>query len=50
MITFNKFGVTIMNVNHRNIDELEAGLNHILKAPKENGIVQLIVCRPKIEI
>mgnify|MGYP001251623866 CR=1 FL=1 len=39
-----------MNVNHRNIDELEAGLNHILKAPKENGIVQLIVCRPKIEI
>ena len=39
-----------MNVNHLNMYQLESGLNHILNAPKDNGIVQMIVCRPKIEV
>ena len=39
-----------MTVNHVNMFQLESGLDHILNAPKNNGIVQMIVCRPKIEI
>ena len=39
-----------MTVNHVNMFQLESGLDHILNAPKDNGIVQMIVCRPKIEI
>ena len=39
-----------MNVNHVNMYQLESGLNQILNAPKDNGIVQMIVCRPKIEV
>ena len=50
MIKFNKFGIPIMNVSHLNMHQLESGLNHILNAPKDNGIVDMIVCRPKIEV
>ena len=39
-----------MTVNHLTTLQLESGLNHILNAPKDNGIVQMIVSRPKIEV
>ncbi len=38
-----------MNINHLNMYQLESGLNHILDAPKDNGIVEMIVSRPEIE-
>jgi len=34
---------------HLTTPELEAGLENILQAPKDNGILNLIVCRPQIE-
>ena len=39
-----------MTVNHLTTLQLESGLNHILNTPKDNGIVQMIVSRPKIEV
>ena len=39
-----------MTVNHVKMSQLELGLDHILDSPKDNGIVQLIVSRPEIEI
>ena len=39
-----------MTANHINMFQFESGLDHILNAPKDNGIVQMIVCRPEIEI
>jgi len=39
-----------MTVNQLTMLQLESGLNHILNAPKDNGIVQMIVSRPKIEV
>ncbi len=39
-----------MTLNHLNMFQLESGLDHILNAPKDNGIVQMIVSRPKIEV
>jgi len=29
------------------ISELETGLDHIRRSPKDNGVVKMIVCRPK---
>lgn len=29
--------------------ELEAGLDHIRQSPKDEGVLQLIVCRPEVE-
>jgi MOSC domain-containing protein YiiM len=34
-------------MKHLNLEELEAGLEHIRQAPKDNGELQLIVARPK---
>ena len=31
------------------MNELEAGLDHIRQSPKDQGALELIVCRPKIE-
>src|SRR4030095_12627864 len=30
-------------------EQLEAGLDHILQSPKDNAILDMIVCRPKID-
>jgi MOSC domain-containing protein YiiM len=36
-------------MRHLNTSELEAGLEHICNAPKDNGMVELIVRRPQID-
>lgn len=33
---------------HRTLAELEAGLEHIRQSPREQGTVELIVCRPRV--
>lgn len=38
-----------MNVKHLTMQELEAALDHLREAPKDNGVVQLIVRRPRTE-
>jgi hypothetical protein len=35
-------------VNHLTREELEAGLDHIRQSPKDNGVLELIVCRPAV--
>lgn len=39
----------IMTVKHLTTTELEAGLDHILESPKDDGVVELIVRRPRTE-
>ncbi len=34
-------------MKHLTMQELEAALDHLRQAPKDNGILQLIVCRPE---
>ena len=36
-------------IKHMTRQELEAGLNHIRESPKDNGILEMIVCRPQID-
>jgi len=36
------------NIRHLNTDELEAGLEEALTSPVDDGIVNLIVCRPDV--
>jgi len=36
------------NIRHLNTDELEAGLGEALTSPSNEGIVELIVCRPDV--
>jgi hypothetical protein len=36
-------------VKHLTMDELEAALDHLRDAPKDEGVVQLIVRRPKVD-
>src|SRR5688500_16099747 len=36
-------------VKHLTLQELEAALDHLLQAPKDEGVVQLIVCRPDVD-
>lgn len=31
------------------MDELEAALDHLREAPKDEGVVELIVCRPQVD-
>ena len=38
-----------MTAKHLTMDELEAALDHLRGAPKDNGVVQLIVRRPKTD-
>ncbi len=33
---------------HLTLAELEAGLEHVLASPKENGVLELIVARPRV--
>ena len=34
---------------HLTTNELEAGLDAIYQSPKDNGLLEMIVCRPKVE-
>src|SRR5262249_3016537 len=34
---------------HLTREELEAGLDHIRQSPRDDGLLQLIVCRPTVE-
>ena len=36
-------------VKHLTLQELEAALEHLRQAPKDEGVVELIVCRPDID-
>jgi hypothetical protein len=38
-----------MTVKHLTTEELEASLDHLRAAPKDNGVVQLIVRRPQVD-
>jgi hypothetical protein len=38
-----------VEVKHLTMAELEAGLDEIRRAPKDEGVLQLIVCRPHID-
>jgi MOSC domain-containing protein YiiM len=37
------------SIKHLTPAELEAGLDHIRESPKDNGILQMVVCRPQID-
>lgn len=37
------------SVKHLTMDELEAALDHLREAPKDDGLVELIVCRPQVD-
>ena len=36
-------------VKHLTMQELEAALDHLRQAPKDEGVLQLIVCRPEVD-
>ena len=36
-------------MKHLTMQELEAALDHLREAPKNDGILQLIVCRPQVD-
>ena len=36
-------------VKHLTLQELEAALDHLRQAPKDEGVVELIVCRPNVD-
>ena len=36
-------------VRHLTTEELEAALDHLRQAPKDDGVVELIVCRPEVD-
>ncbi|MEZ5347224.1 MAG: hypothetical protein R2681_16885 [Pyrinomonadaceae bacterium] len=38
-----------MEIRHLSADELESGLDLIREAPEDNGVLELIVCRPEID-
>jgi hypothetical protein len=40
---------SMSEVKHLTMSELEAGLDEIRRAPKEAGVLELIVRRPRIE-
>jgi len=37
-------------MNHLSKDQLEAGLDHIRRSPKDEGLVELIVRRPQVDV
>ena len=39
----------MLNVEYLSVTELEAGLDHIRQAPKDNGTLKLIVRRPAVD-
>jgi hypothetical protein len=44
-----KYEVTMLNIRHLSIEELEDGLEHIRQSPKDNGTLKMIVRRPEVE-
>lgn len=38
-----------LTVKHLTMQELEAALDHLRETPKDDGLVELIVCRPNID-
>ena len=34
--------------NYVSVDDLEAGVDRVRKSPKQEGVIELIICRPKI--
>ena len=38
-----------MTVKHLTKEELEAGLKDIMQSPKDNGVIEMIVCRPEVD-
>ena len=38
-----------LTVKHLTMEELEAALDHLREAPKDNGVVELIVRRPRVD-
>ena len=36
-------------IKHLSLPELEAGLEHIRRSPKDQGVLELIVRRPRVE-
>jgi hypothetical protein len=36
-------------MKHLTMQELEAALDHLREAPKDDGLLQLIVCRPEVD-
>lgn len=40
-------GLTTMSATHLTTEELESGLEHIRRSPKEAGLLEMIVCRPR---
>jgi hypothetical protein len=44
-----KFAAMEATVKHLTLQELEAALEHLRQAPKDEGVVELIVCRPDID-
>ena len=41
-------GVDVVTITHLTITELEAGLDHIRRAPKDTGTLEMIVRRPSV--
>ena len=39
----------ITTLNHLTMEQLEASLDHIRESPKDNGVVELIVRRPRVD-
>ena len=37
------------SIKHLTPEELEAGIDHIRQSPKDNGVLEMIVCRPEID-
>ena len=44
-----KFAAMESTVKHLTRQELEAALDHLRQAPKDEGVLQLIVCRPNVD-
>src|SRR5438093_2702524 len=38
-----------MTITHLTMEQLKAGLDHIRQSPKDEGLLELIVCRPTTE-
>ncbi len=38
-----------MDIKHLTKEELEAGLKDITQSPKDNGVLEMIVCRPEVD-
>ena len=44
-----KFAAMELIAKHMTMQELEAGMDHLRQAPKDNGVVELIISRPGVD-